>query len=97
MAKAASERSDLTVLTSDNPRTEDPKVILEQVAAGILPGRESVQIEDRVEAIRFAVSQAKEGDTVVIAGKGHENYQIIGKQKFHMDDREIAREALSAS
>lgn len=97
MAKAASERSDLTVLTSDNPRTEDPKAILEQVAVGIVDGKESVQIEDRIEAIRFAVSHAKEGDTVVIAGKGHENYQIIGKQKFHMDDREIAREALNES
>ena len=97
MARAASDRSDLTVITSDNPRTEDPISILDEVASGIALGRESVRIEDRKEAIQFAIRTAKEGDTVVIAGKGHENYQIIGRQKFHLDDREIAREALNES
>ena len=97
MAKVASEKSDLTVITSDNPRTEDPRKILEQVAAGIKKGKESVLIEDRIEAIYFAIKNANEGDTVVIAGKGHEDYQIIGRQKFHLDDREIAREVLDAS
>lgn len=97
MARAASERSDLTVITSDNPRTEDPVSILDEVAMGIASGRESVRIEDRVEAIRFAIRAAKPGDTVVIAGKGHENYQIIGRTKIHMDDREVAREALNES
>jgi UDP-N-acetylmuramoyl-L-alanyl-D-glutamate--2,6-diaminopimelate ligase len=96
MAKVASEKSDLTVITSDNPRTEEPRKILEQVAAGIKKGKESVLIEDRIEAIYFAINSAKEGDTVVIAGKGHENYQIVGREKFHLDDREIAREVLNA-
>jgi UDP-N-acetylmuramoyl-L-alanyl-D-glutamate--2,6-diaminopimelate ligase len=97
MAAAASERSDLTVITSDNPRTEDPVKILEQVASGINSGKESVLIEDRIEAIYFAIRNANPGDTVVIAGKGHEDYQIIGREKIHLDDRETAREALNAT
>ena len=97
MAAAASERSDLTVITSDNPRTEDPVTILQQVQTGIKIGKESVLIEDRVEAIYFAIRNANPGDTVVIAGKGHEDYQIIGREKIHLDDREMAREALNAS
>ena len=97
MALAASKRSDLTVITSDNPRTEDPSKILKEVQAGIKSGKESVLIEDRVEAILYAIRNAKKGDTVVIAGKGHEDYQIIGRTKIHLDDREIAREALGAS
>jgi len=97
MATAASERSDLTVITSDNPRTEDPVTILQQVQTGIKNGKESVLIEDRIEAIYFAIRNASPGDTVVIAGKGHEDYQIIGREKTHLDDRETAREALNAS
>jgi len=93
MAKAASERSDLTVVTSDNPRTEDPQTILDQVEKGIVPGKESVSIIDRREAVAYAIHQAKPGDVVVIAGKGHENYQIIGRTKHPMDDRELARAA----
>ena len=96
MARAASERSDITVVTSDNPRTEDPQAILNEVLTGIVPGRESVDIIDRKEAIAHAVKIAQPGDVVVIAGKGHENYQIIGRTKYPMDDRELAREALSA-
>lgn len=96
MAAVASQRSDLTVITSDNPRTEDPVSILKQVEAGIKKGKESVLIEDRIEAIFFAIKNANPGDTVVIAGKGHEDYQIIGHQKIHLDDREIACEVLSA-
>ena len=96
MAAAASERSDLTIITSDNPRTEDPVAILQQVQIGIKIGKESVLIEDRIEAIYFAIRNANPGDTVVIAGKGHEDYQIIGREKIHLDDRETAREALNA-
>ena len=91
----ASERSDLTVVTSDNPRTEDPQAILDEVVTGIVAGRQSVAILDRREAIYHAVAVAEPGDVVVIAGKGHENYQIIGRTKHHMDDREMAREALA--
>jgi UDP-N-acetylmuramoyl-L-alanyl-D-glutamate--2,6-diaminopimelate ligase len=65
-----------------------------EVATGIVPGAESVRILDRREAIAYAVGAARPGDVVVIAGKGHENYQIIGRTKVPMDDREMAREAL---
>ncbi|HEY0867713.1 MAG TPA: UDP-N-acetylmuramoyl-L-alanyl-D-glutamate--2,6-diaminopimelate ligase [Fimbriimonas sp.] len=94
MARAASERSDVTVVTSDNPRTEDPQAILNDILPGIAPGSESVAIIDRREAVSYAVKLAQPGDVVVIAGKGHENYQIIGRTKHHMDDRELAKEAL---
>jgi UDP-N-acetylmuramoyl-L-alanyl-D-glutamate--2,6-diaminopimelate ligase len=97
MARAASERSDVTVVTSDNPRTEDPQSILDEVLTGIVPGRDSVAIIDRREAIGHAIQIAQPGDVVVIAGKGHENYQIIGRTKFPMDDREMAREALATA
>ncbi|HSI72850.1 MAG TPA: UDP-N-acetylmuramoyl-L-alanyl-D-glutamate--2,6-diaminopimelate ligase [Fimbriimonas sp.] len=94
MAKAASSRSDVTVVTSDNPRTEDPQSILDEVLTGIEPNSQSVAIIDRREAIAHAVRIAQPGDVVVIAGKGHENYQIIGRTKYPMDDRELAREGL---
>lgn len=96
MAKAASERSDVTVVTSDNPRTEDPQSILDEVLTGIVRGRESIDIIDRREAIAHAIKIAQPGDVVVIAGKGHENYQIIGRTKVPMDDRLMAKEALEA-
>ncbi|MEZ0325045.1 MAG: UDP-N-acetylmuramoyl-L-alanyl-D-glutamate--2,6-diaminopimelate ligase [Fimbriimonas sp.] len=96
MALAASERSDVTVATSDNPRTEDAQAILDEVLTGIQAGRESIAIIDRGEAISHAVCIARPGDVVVIAGKGHENYQIIGRTKYPMDDRELARRGLEA-
>lgn len=95
MARAASERSDLTVVTSDNPRTEDPQSILDQVTSGVVFGKTSVSILDRGNAVAYAIHNARKGDVVVIAGKGHENYQIVGKQKLHMDDRELVRAALA--
>jgi UDP-N-acetylmuramoyl-L-alanyl-D-glutamate--2,6-diaminopimelate ligase len=94
MAQAASHLSDVTVVTSDNPRTEDPQTILKEVMAGIEGGKESVAIVDRAEAIAYAVKLAKPGDVIVIAGKGHETYQIIGHTKHPMDDRQLVREAL---
>jgi UDP-N-acetylmuramoyl-L-alanyl-D-glutamate--2,6-diaminopimelate ligase len=94
MAKAASEGSDITVITSDNPRTEEPQDILDEVRTGVVDGKASVCILDRKAAIDHAIRQAKSGDVVVIAGKGHENYQIIGRTKHFMDDRLMAREAL---
>ncbi len=94
MAKAASERSDMVVLTSDNPRSEDPAQILKDVESGLVPGVDACSIIDRREAIEYTLKKAHPGDVVVIAGKGHENYQIIGRTKYPMDDREIAREAL---
>ena len=100
MGRAAVEYSDVVVLTSDNPRTEDPLAILQEVAIGV---REALQrhshvqyhlIQDRREAISAAIREARSGDMVLIAGKGHEDYQIIGTKKFHFDDREVAREAI---
>ena len=94
MAHVASERSDVTVITSDNPRTEEPQEIVDEIRVGVVAGRSSVCILDRKAAIDHAVRQAEPGDVVVIAGKGHENYQIIGRTKHFMDDRLMAKEAL---
>ena len=88
------------ILTSDNPRTEDPHSILEQVEVGVIEGlrqRPHVQyrkVVDRREAIGEAIREARPGDMVLIAGKGHEDYQILGTTKVHFDDREVAREAI---
>jgi len=100
MGRAAVEHSDIVVLTSDNPRTEDPMAILREVEVGVreaLQRRTQVEyhlVADRREAIAKAVRLARPGDIVLIAGKGHEDYQIIGTKKFHFDDREVAREAI---
>lgn len=100
MGRAAVEYSDVVVLTSDNPRTEDPMEILREVEVGVrdaLERRSHVQyrlVPDRREAIAAAIREARRGDIVLIAGKGHEDYQIIGTKKFHFDDREVAREAI---
>jgi len=111
MGEIAARYSDLAILTSDNPRTEEPLAILEDVRAGIAPLglREYSQeelaagfgekgfaaIESRREAVRVAILAARPGDIVVLAGKGHEDYQIVGTQKFHFDDREEAAKALA--
>ncbi len=100
MGKAAVRYSDIVMLTSDNPRTEDPLSILSEVEVGVIealkerPGVQYQKVADRRAAIETAISLARPGDMVVIAGKGHEDYQIIGTQKFHFDDREVAREAI---
>lgn len=95
MGKVAGELSDFVVLTSDNPRTESPEAILDEIEPGLRNTRTPyVRISDRKVAIYEAVRRARPGDAVVIAGKGHENYQILGKEKIHFDDREIAIQAL---
>jgi UDP-N-acetylmuramyl-tripeptide synthetase len=97
MGEAAASLSDVVIATSDNPRTEDPESILRDVEEGLrAAGRPYLKVSDRREAIRRAVEDARAGDIVVIAGKGHEDYQIIGAEKRHFDDREVAREALSS-
>ena len=96
MGEAAGSLSDVVILTSDNPRTEDPQRILSDAELGIQKtGKPYKKIADRREAIYEAVSQAHNNDLVLIAGKGHEDYQIIGREVFHFDDKEIAREALA--
>ena len=93
MGKVAALESDYAILTSDNPRGEDPLEIIREIEKGISGGRYDV-IMDRREAIRAALLHAKEGDTVVIAGKGHETYQTIGTTSHPFDDRVVARELL---
>lgn len=95
MGKIAAELADLTVVTSDNPRTENPEQILKDVVAGIPDHIEPLVIGDRALAIATAICDAQPGDGVLIAGKGHEDYQILGTEKIHFDDREEARKALS--
>jgi len=94
MGKIAAELADVAVVTSDNPRTEDPERILQDVLGGIPSSVEPIVICDRATAIRTAIMQAQPGDGVLIAGKGHEDYQILGTEKIHFDDREQARDAL---
>lgn len=95
MGEAAGSLSDVVILTSDNPRTEDPNQILADVEVGIQKtGKPYEKIADRREAIHHAIAQARTHDLVLIAGKGHEDYQIIGREVFHFDDKEVAREAL---
>ena len=96
MGEAAARLSDVVIITSDNPRTEDPEAILRDVEEGVRAvGASYRKITDRRAAIRQAISEARAGDVVMIAGKGHEDYQIVGTEKFHFDDREVAREALA--
>lgn len=90
MAQAAEEYSDRVVITSDNPRTEDPEKILDDVARGLRGSYE--RIPDRQKAIHAALEIADEKDVVLILGKGHEDYQIIGKEKIHFSDQEVVRE-----
>ncbi len=88
MGRIASELSTITVLTSDNPRQEDPNIILAQIQAGVLPGKTAYVESDRRQAIIKGLLLAEPGDVVLIAGKGHEDYQVIGTAKTHLDDRE---------
>ena len=96
MAAAAASLADYVVLTSDNPRTEEPEKIVADAAVG-LEGSDVARkiIVNRTQAIRFAMNEAKAGDVIVLAGKGHETYQIIGKTKHHYDEREIVKGILS--
>ncbi|MXZ49129.1 MAG: UDP-N-acetylmuramoyl-L-alanyl-D-glutamate--2,6-diaminopimelate ligase [Candidatus Dadabacteria bacterium] len=97
MAAVGRRYSDMLIVTSDNPRTEDPERIIEDMTEGVEPQDPGVVvITEREEAIKNAVDKAVPGDTVLIAGKGHENYQIIGTEKIHFDDREIAEKYLEA-
>jgi UDP-N-acetylmuramoyl-L-alanyl-D-glutamate--2,6-diaminopimelate ligase len=96
MAKTVACNADAFIITSDNPRTEDPLAIIEQIKAGLgtqESARGSVQ-PDRAKAIHDAISQMKTGDSLIIAGKGHENYQIVGTTKHHFDDLEVATAAI---
>jgi UDP-N-acetylmuramoyl-L-alanyl-D-glutamate--2,6-diaminopimelate ligase len=90
--------ADLTIVTSDNPRFEEPQDIVNDILEGVKrgPGK-YVEIIDRKEAIRYSIDHAEEGDVIVVAGKGHEDYQEIKGVKYHMDDRELIREVAEQS
>ncbi|NJL02139.1 MAG: UDP-N-acetylmuramoyl-L-alanyl-D-glutamate--2,6-diaminopimelate ligase [Spirulinaceae cyanobacterium RM2_2_10] len=94
MGAIAAELADVAVVTSDNPRTENPEQILQDILAGIPATVKPLVDVDRAQAIQMAIQMAKPGDGVLIAGKGHEDYQILGTEKIHFDDREQARAAL---
>lgn len=97
MGRIAGQYCDVAVLTSDNPRFEDPKQILDMIESGIKQVANNYLVEEeRERAISLALNMAQTGDIVIIAGKGHEDYQIIGGVKHHFDDREAARQVLRA-
>jgi UDP-N-acetylmuramoyl-L-alanyl-D-glutamate--2,6-diaminopimelate ligase len=95
MGEVAGRHSDLVIITSDNPRTENPLQIISEIEKGVEKTNSPyLKISDRREAIHTAIRKARANDVVIIAGKGHETYQIVGSDKFHFDDREVAREAI---
>ena len=95
MGEVSSKLADLTVVTSDNPRDEEPEAIIEDILIGVKKADgEYVTIPDRKEAIRYCMVNAQDGDVVVLAGKGHEDYQEIKGKKYHMDERELIAEII---
>ena len=95
MGKIGVDISDVAIITSDNPRSEDPMSIIEDIKAG-LDKNNYIIIENRKEAIRKAISIAKKDDAIVIAGKGHETYQILKDKTIHFDEREVVKEILDS-
>ena len=95
MGEVSGKLADLTIITSDNPRDEEPQAIIDDIKTGMAKTTgEFVEIIDRKEAIRYAIMNAKQGDVIVLAGKGHEDYQEIKGKKYHMDERDLIREVL---
>ena len=90
MGEVSGKLADLTIITTDNPRFEEPKEIMKDIETGILKtDGEYVMVEERKEAIRYAIANAEEKDMIILAGKGHEDYQEIRGVKYHMDEREL--------
>lgn len=94
MGKIASEISDFVIITSDNPRTENPGAIIEDILQGVPEKTKYKVIENRIEAIHWAIENAQPGDTILLAGKGHETYQILADRTIHLDEREVVADAL---
>ena len=94
MGRALSE-ADLVVVTSDNPRSEEPEAIIAEVSSGLAPGTNAMVIVDRGSAIAAAVAAAREGDLILVLGRGHEPMQDAGGERRPFDDRQVVREALA--
>ena len=95
MGEVSGKLADLTIITSDNPRNEEPQAIIDDIKVGMAKTTgEFVEMIDRKEAIRYAIMNAKKGDVIVLAGKGHEDYQEIKGKKYHMDERDLIKEVL---
>ena len=95
MGKIAATMADFSIITSDNPRTEDPGEIIRDIVSGISGKKDKYKvIENRKDAIGWAIENAKKDDIIILAGKGHETYQIIGKTYNHFDEREVVAEFL---
>ena len=95
MGSIAARLSDFVIVTSDNPRTEEPSLIIKDILEGMKNTKTPYTvIENRIEAIKYAVTNAKTDDIIVLAGKGHETYQILKTGKIHLDEREVVAEAL---
>ncbi len=96
MGRIAAANSDFVVVTSDNPRTEQPGAIIDVILAGMQDtATPYMVVENRVQAIQWAMEHAQPGDTILLAGKGHETYQIVGTEVHHLDEREVVAEALA--
>ena len=96
MGRIAAQLADLVIVTSDNPRSEDPAAIIEDIIQGMKNvSTPYVVIEDRTEAVKYAIANARENDIIVLAGKGHETYQILKDRTIHLDEREIVAQALA--
>ena len=96
MGKIAGELSDFLIVTSDNPRTENPSKIIEDIMSGVQETKcPYIIIENRKDAIRYAIEHAQKDDTIILAGKGHETYQILNTGKIHFDEREVVRDILN--
>jgi UDP-N-acetylmuramoyl-L-alanyl-D-glutamate--2,6-diaminopimelate ligase len=94
MGRIAGEHAHLCIVTSDNPRTENPDAIIDDIEQG-MTGMTHLRITDRLAAIRAALNEGRKGDTILLAGKGHETYQIIGSEKIDFDEREIVEREVS--
>ena len=96
MGKIGVDYADLAVITSDNPRTEDPNAIIADILKGVEGTKTPyVTIENRPEAIYWAMANARKDDVIVLAGKGHEDYQEINHVKYHLDEREVVADCLA--
>ena len=98
MAKVAQDLADKVIVTNDNPRTENPDSIINDILAGFTNvSADTVSVEpDRTKAIEMAIASASPNDIILIAGKGHENYQILGREKIHFSDTETARKCINS-